>query len=278
MKILKPLKDSMAGWLTTIDKPAKLKADDTKLNGVSVYINGKIADDNILKNVQDARIANPYFIGEIDASYLQQPNIDPVLSSREGLNLELKELKDYLINHRNIIIEEWDEMRDVWDLQEQDCIQRAISKPEYKKYYDKIDVKAQSKLKKYTQKLFDKPSDNEGKTNRLIDLMFTALLQIVNNETIDELINKIWSTEEESLETFQNIFNITEINHAIRLREGVRSNLQIIKELEKYIESGEVEKNFWKTFTKNSLAGRSNVDDKGKKYSFTKLFSIIRYR
>lgn len=255
IKFLKPLKEGMTGWLATVDKPAKLKAeDDTKLNGVSIYINGKIADDNILKNVQDARIANSYFIGEIDASYLQQPNVDPVLSSREGLNLELKEvkeLKDYLVNYRNTIIEEWDEMRAARDLQEQDYIQRAISKPEYKKYYDKLDAKAQSNLKKYTQKLFDKPSDNEDKTNKLIDLMFTALLQIVNNETIDELINKIGSTEEEVLEAFQKIFNITEINHAIRLREGIRSNLQIIKELEKYIESGEVEKVFEKHLQKN---------------------------
>jgi hypothetical protein len=255
IKILKPLKEGMTGWLATVDTPAKLKAeDDTRLNGVSIYINGKIADDNILKNAQDARIANSYFIGEIDASYLQQPNIDPVLSSREGLNLELKEvkdLKDYLVNQRNTIIDEWDEMRAARDLQEQDYIQRAISKPEYKKYYDKLDAKAQCKLKKYTQKLFDKPSENEEKTNKLIDLMFTALLQIVNNETIDELINQIGSTEEEILEAFQKIFNITEINHAIRLREGVRSNLQIIKELENYIKSGEVEKVFEKHLQKN---------------------------
>lgn len=255
IKFLKPLKEGMTGWLATVDKPAKLKADDdTKLNGVSIYINGKIADDNILKNSQDARIANSYFIGEIDASYLQQPNIDPVLSSREGLNLEInevKELKDYLVNKRNTIIDEWDEMRAARDLQEQDYIQRAISKPEYKKYYDKLDEKAKSKLKKYSQKLFDKPSENEEKTNKLIDLMFTALLQIVNNETIDELINKIGTTEEEILETFQKVFNITEINHAIRLREGIKSNLQIIRELEKYIKSGEVEKVFEKHLEKN---------------------------
>lgn len=255
IKKIEPLQTGMSGWLATVDKPAKLKADDeTKLNGVSIYINGKIADDNILKNSQDARIANSYFIGEIDASYLQKPDTDPVLSSREGLNLELKEVKDlkeYLVNHRNIIIEEWDEMRAARDLQEQDYIQRAIAKPEYKKYYDKLDGKAQQKLKKYTQKLFDKPSDNEEKTNKLIDLMFTALLQIVNNETIDELINKIGVTEEEILGTFQKIFNITEINHAIRLRESIRSNLQVIKELEKYIETGEVEKVFEKHLQKN---------------------------
>ena len=158
IKMIDPLQAGMTGWLATVDKPAKLKADDeTKLNGVSIYINGKIADDNILKNSQDARIANSYFIGEIDASYLQKPDIDPVLSSREGLNLELKEveeLKNYLVNNRNTIIEEWDEMRAARDLQEQDYVQRAISKPEYKKYYDKLDVKAQQKLKKYTQKLF----------------------------------------------------------------------------------------------------------------------------
>ena len=54
----------ISGWLATVDQPADLNADDkTKLTGVSIYINGKIADENILKNVHDARVANSYLIG-----------------------------------------------------------------------------------------------------------------------------------------------------------------------------------------------------------------------
>lgn len=241
------------GWLATVNLPKKLKAaDDTKLMGVSVYINGKIADENILKNVQDARIPNSYFIGEINADYLQNNNVDPVLSSREGLNYELEEvikLQEYIIKKRNEIFENWNTMRASRDDDKQDYIQRAISNPKYREYYNKLDDKAKSKLKKYTQKLFDVPTDDDKKNDAIIDRMFTPLIQIVNNESIEDLVND--EGEFDILEYFEKLFKITEINHAIRLQESVKSNLLVIDELEKFVDSGEVEKVFERHLAKN---------------------------
>lgn len=81
--------------------------------------------------------------------------------------------------------------------------------------------------------------------------MFSALLQIVNSEDIQELIKQNKDNETIILECFSRIFDLAEINHALRMRDSVRNNLNIIAELEKYIETGEVEKVFEKHLAKN---------------------------
>ena len=47
-----------SGWIGTVEKPNCLKADDVSVAGVSIYINGKLVDENIFKRTVEGRIAN----------------------------------------------------------------------------------------------------------------------------------------------------------------------------------------------------------------------------
>lgn len=155
-------KTNASGWMGTVEKPNDLKTDDeeTSIAGVAIYINGKIADENIFKSSSDGRISNAYLIGEID--FIISTDEDPVLSSREGLNHELKDviqLKKDLLSIRNDLFDNWNNMRSNRDLSKQDYLEKIIAHPTYRNIYDKYDDKERKQFKSLAQKIFDKPSE-----------------------------------------------------------------------------------------------------------------------
>ena len=244
------------GWIGSVSIPSTLVVDDTTaLKGVCIYINGKLVDEDILKSVKKDRMSDTYIVGEIDADYLGELPEDVVLSSREGLFLDnehVAEIKQYLEDVRKNLVSNWDEMRKNRPIEKQDYLQRILSKPENKLYYDKLKPKSKERFDRYVQKLFDRPqANNDESFDKLNNLLFSALLQIVNNEDIQELLAQDKLDEMKILECFCEIFNLSEVNHALRMRDGVRNNLNIISELEKFVESGEVEKVFEKHLAEN---------------------------
>ncbi|MDE1656916.1 MULTISPECIES: ATP-binding protein [Actinomycetaceae] len=71
-------------WFGVVDKPKRLK--EIGLGGVLVYINNKIADENLLASNQSAQMGGQYVTGEIYADYLNDRAEDPITSSRQGLD------------------------------------------------------------------------------------------------------------------------------------------------------------------------------------------------
>lgn len=244
------------GWIGSVSIPSTLVVDETTaLKGVCIYINGKLVDEDILKSVKKDRMSDTYIVGEIDADYLGRLEEDVVLSSREGLfldNDEVAQIKSYLDSVKKNLVSNWDEMRKGRPIEKQDYMQRILSKPENKKYYSQLKPKSKERFDRYAQKLFDRPQSHyDENMDKLNNLLFSALLQIVNNEDIQELIGQDKWDEIKILECFCEIFNLSEVNHALRLRDGVRNNLSIIAELQKYVDSGEVEKVFETHLAKN---------------------------
>lgn len=213
MDFSSPLK----GWIGSVSIPSTLVVDDmTALKGVCIYINGKLVDEDILKSAKKDRIADTYIVGEVDADYLGLLSEDVVLSRREGLFLdddEVVKVKTYLDDVKKRLMSKWAEMRTNRPLDKQDYIQRMLSNPRNREYYDALAPASKERFDRYAQKLFDRPiSHYDESMEKLNNLLFSSLMQIVN---------------------------------------GVKSNLKIISELEKYIESGEVEKVFERHLDKN---------------------------
>lgn len=249
---------SSKGWIATTTLPTDLKADDdTKVKGVVIYINGKLADEDIFKNYSNDMHANAYVIGEVNADFLDVGDDDPVLSNREGLNHENEkviELREYLIKVRSAVLSAWGTFRATRPLEQQPYLQKALNDSGLHDVYTALPAENKTKINKYAQKLFDRPKDTEEadtKTETLAQIILPAVFQIVNEEALKNLLQKTGLTSEEVLQAFSEIFDFSEINHAIRMRANVSEKLQIIQKLKEYKESGEVEKIFEKHLAKN---------------------------
>ena len=240
--------EEISGWVASVDIPADLKvSEETVVKGISIYINGKLVDEDILRTGKKDRIADAYIIGEVNADYLGLLDEDVVLSSREGLFLdspEVIELKIYLEEVKKNLVSQWDEMRASRDVSKQEYIAKVITKPENKSYYEKLNPDSQKKFLKYAQKLFDKPGVEVERQEKIADLLFSALIQIVNNEEFQQLLSKEDVEDSEILAYISAILNINEINHALRLRDSVKSKLAVIAKLKQCIQKQEVESAF----------------------------------
>lgn len=245
----------ISGWVASVEIPADLKvSDEVAIRGISIYVNGKLVDEDILRNSKKDRIADAYIIGEVNADYIAALDEDVVLSSREGLFLdapEVCELKDYLENIKKNIVASWDDMRADRDLSKQEYITRVIEKPENKKYYEKLNETSQKRFNKYAQRLFDQPGINIDKQEKLADLLFSALIQIVNNEEFQKLLDQESIDDQKLIDYISTIFNLNEINHSLRLRDSVKGKLAVIAKLKEFMDKNEVESAFEELLAKN---------------------------
>lgn len=275
-----PFSSPAKGWIGSVSIPSSLEVDDnTALKGICIYINGKLVDEDILKSVKKDRMSDTYTIGEIDADYLGQLAEDVVLSSREGLFLDnesVTSIKEYLENIRKNLVANWDDMRKNRPIDKKDYFNVLLSQPANKKLYEGLKPASKDRFDGYAQKLFDRPKAVEDpKLEKLNNVLFSALIQIVNNEDIQELLQQSKIGTEDILKCFAEIFDLSEINHALRLRDSVRNNLAVISELEKYIETGEVEKVFEKHLAKNPWLIEPTWMTKGKSVHTQKYYELL---
>lgn len=105
------------GWLGFVRKPKDLHRNaDENFSNIVVYINGKIADDDLLRNNPDSTFASKYIVGEIVADYLGDldGSDEVVTSSRQGLDNDdsrVEELLGFAAMARTKAISLWNERR-----------------------------------------------------------------------------------------------------------------------------------------------------------------------
>lgn len=250
-------KKHATGWIGTVDKPTDLRTEDQiSVSGVAVYINGKIADENIFKHNVDGRVPNAYLIGEVDLhNWDSEHDSDPVLSSREGLNHEIqgiKVLKDELSKIRNELLDNWNEMRSSRPLSKHEYIQKVLETPRNKSVFHKLESQTQERVLKYAQRVFDKPKDDgSSEQDKIVDLLFSAIIQISTDEELQSVLLSKDYDKDQILDQIIKVFHLNEISHALRLRDSVRGKLEAIKLLEQHIENGEVESAFEQVLSGN---------------------------
>lgn len=244
--------NNITGWIGSVAKTESLKIED-ELNssGVIVYINGKLADEDILKDNQNASIPNLYVVGEVNADYLQSAEEDPVLSSREGLNKEIQSvqlLKTELNNIRKQLTSKWNDFRASRKEKSQMYLKSIFEIPEFETEYNKLEENEKDRFRKYAQRMFD---GNLNSNLALKKFYVPSLLSIVNSQTIDEI--SINSDDEitDILKSFVTLFDKSEINSALRLKQTHQDRINVIEELQKEIDQGAKEKVFETHLAKN---------------------------
>lgn len=241
------LENGVKGWIGTVHKPKDLHLEDEQaIAGVTVYINGKLAEENILKQNQNAMIANSYFVGEVDADFLQNnptSDLDPVVSSREGLNYEIddvEKLQKSVNNIRSKLMQRWHELRAKRDEKEQEYLQEILHIPEYQNHYNHLKENERIEFKQYAQRLFDDRDDIDS----LIDMYVPVVFSLVNTDTLREIDLYDKDNPAERMAKFAELFDKVGINTAIRLKANLENRLSVIEKLKKAIDDEELEKVF----------------------------------
>ena len=106
-------KHGVRGWVGAMSKPRT--QNNLELGSIVVYINGKIADEDFLKNKNDSQIGNQYIIGELFADYLNEEDEEPITSSRQGLDESDEQVEELLrlsSSMRSKAIGQWNALKE----------------------------------------------------------------------------------------------------------------------------------------------------------------------
>lgn len=107
----------ISGFIASVSKPSELKDKENEVsnNAITILANGRIFQENILEELDNAKLFTSYLVGEINANFLDDSNYqDMAISSRQGLRQNDERyliLKTFVANALKIVDEDWDTWR-----------------------------------------------------------------------------------------------------------------------------------------------------------------------
>ena len=248
------IENSINGWLGTVETPSHLLAEENiSVSGVIVYIHGKLADEDILRDKLKNRITNSYFLGEVNADFLQNEEEDPVLSSREGLNKEIPNVKlliDKLSRISNKLNANWNNLRASRVREKLDYLDKMLSVDNglsiaFEVYNDE----QQKQVAKLSQRVFDNGENYSDAEYRVYGQAIFALVnnKVINGITIDTDVDEFGDI----LKKFYNLFEKTELNAALRIKSNIEDRISVINKLKQIIDQEEIEAVFEEHLERN---------------------------
>ena len=247
--------NNIKGWIGSVAKPRDLlvSADDSEgsisVSGITVYINGKLADDDILRHMRNVNMADVYIVGEVQADYLQKDvNDDPVLSSRENLDLEredVKKLRQKISVVRDVLVSEWKKKRaQITDDNNVELQKVFAANDKIKVTYEGIPSEQKNRFKELIVNYFKTNTDEEGPSEEEIKFFAPGILSLVNTQDIYSLKVDENAGIDNQLDVISRLFDRTEMNQAIRIQASVQERLRVIEELKVAVKDEAKEKIF----------------------------------
>ena len=242
----------LKGWIGFVDKPSKLKGQDGENNfNVVVYINDKIADEDIFRSSPESTFASRYMVGEVRADYLGESadGESLITSSRQGLDHDEDEVLKLLCVARLIrgnSITRWNAFREkeaVSDLPD------YISKdPDYNSWVQSLDDsnrQLNSKLIRTIKPAIDSGDADESAVRALVN----GTIEMVETARRDGLFSEIGSIADAGnselivakMIALMHRLNISEAHGLYRVND---ERLRAIDKLQQLVDEGAVEREF----------------------------------
>lgn len=125
---------NVKGFIASVKTPKNLNILATgERVSIDLFVNGRLRERDILKNVPTARIAESYLYGQIHFDKLDE-GVDKFTSSREGVVADDPIYQEFLVSLRKVIIEivgDWDKLR-IENREDGDSENERISQKERK--------------------------------------------------------------------------------------------------------------------------------------------------
>lgn len=254
------LDKGLKGWIGFVEKPTDLHRNlGENFSNVVVYIDGKIADDDLFRMHPDSTFASKYMVGEVQADYLQDIDDDAVTSSRQGLdgdNENVSELIRVMKSVRTFAIRSWNEKMEKNPIE---ILPSYIkSNEDYMEWIDGLDSRSKKingRLLKPLKLIVD--SDTSGpKGNQLVKSYLNGTIELIEALNTQGAIDEAESLAnaeqpEEALEKILIALHALNISEACDNLKVARKRRDAISSLERLIESGATERHFQKLIAEN---------------------------
>ena len=229
---------AMRGWIGTVQKPSQLKPGGVNNNQISIFIRGKLAQEDILSSYGESGFYANYMVGEIHADFLDLDDQDDIATSnRQQINENderFEALKKVLYSVLKQIQSEWSELR-----RKQAVDHATKGNKVLGKWYERLSPDerpiAQNIFHVIEKAEFDKEEDKKSLYKYGI-LAFEKLKIRGNLKELEEI------TDETAFQVLGRILqNVHDVEESLYY-DIVQQRLQVIEELKRHIDSNEKER------------------------------------
>lgn len=279
--------NKIKGWVGTVEVPQQLKSSDDNFSNIIVYINGKIADEDILESRPNSRIVNNYIVGEFQADFFSQLLDDPITSSRQGLDDADENVRlfiNYVFKIRNFVINKWNSIRVETAVEK--LPDRIKNNASYKEWLDTLKPEQKNINNRLVDMLSPELPEDTNESNSLeVEQLVTSICSTVNNIDITKITNALDSTSTDNqsyLPLITELMNNVGIQEEIKQSEIAHSRIGAIDKLKDLMEQpNAAEKLFQQHLAKNpwlinpTWTSNKSISDDYLKILREKYYSLI---
>ncbi len=234
----------LRGFIATVAKPKSLKKTEDNINQISLFANGRVFQEDMLKDIGNAKVFNSYIVGEIHADFLDADGVDRATANREAVKTGdplVTAVRNWLKNTLDEIADQWDEWRRQQNPDSDDERTKLALDAWYASLSDARDRKLAQRL---ISPILSADHSNDETKNKDIkrDLVRSAIIGFEKLRIRKQLDKLERVTDVLSVE-FQRLFASLDDVEATHYHEITRSRLQVVEKFEKEIvDPGALEK------------------------------------
>ncbi|EAJ8306485.1 hypothetical protein FCU13_04730, partial [Campylobacter jejuni] len=242
--------NKIKGWMGGVAELKKIQTKNFDFNNVIVFINKKIADENIFKESANARIASQYLVGEVHADFFYSENDSPITSSRQGLDISdeyVSEFIDNLKDVRNVFVNKWQEIRTKDSIS---YIPEDIKNNEsYQNWLKSLDDRKLNIHKKFLhimiQGIDEQDKEDEEIYHKNIKQMISSIVHTINNVDIQELENSLNRNNNSFTELLNTLMSKIANSDHLKVYEIAKNRILAIKKLQELMNENNTPEKFF---------------------------------
>lgn len=229
-------KYSISGWIGSVDASGDLKDGEDNLNKIVILVRGKLGQEDILAEYSEGGLYSKYLIGEINADFFDEDNLDDMATSNRQ---EYRKDDERFIALRRFIYEELKYIQGKWTE-----LRNESGEGKARELLPVIDTwlsNLKGDDKKYAKKMFGKinqiVADDEKKKEILkySVLAFEKLKYSRHLSAIDEI-------DAANFEVFKDIFVGLDELEATLYYQIIRERIEVIRKFQDITDDNALEK------------------------------------
>jgi len=226
----------LRGFIATVSKPKSLKKTEDNINQISLFANGRVFQEDMLKDIGNAKVFNSYIVGELHADFLDADGIDRATANREAVKTGdplVTSVRNWLKNTLDDIADQWDDWRRQQNVDSDDERTKLALEKWYATLSDARDRKLAKKL--MNPILSGEYSNDESKSKEIKRDLVRSTIVGFEKLRIRKQLDKLERVTDVLSVEFQRLFNNLDDIEATHYHEITRSRLQVIEKFEKEI-------------------------------------------
>lgn len=228
----------VSGWIGAVASAGELKEKYENLNKIVVMVRGKLAQEDILEDINEGRLFSKYILGEIHADFLDVDEgdyEDCATTSRQEIKKDderYKALREFIRKEITHIGNVWTKLRDT------EGTKKAQEIPAIKEWYSNLGIDHKKMARSLFGKINQITTDSEEEKRNLFKYSVIAFENLKYKEQLSALEN----ITPQNFGALASIFKSIDDIEATLYHQITKIRIEAIENLYKKVDQNEKEK------------------------------------